>query len=79
MKLINKNLSVSEQFLIRDNIVKIITKYYGKNPDYEDIDVEKLLLDTGIKCYYNTAGGRLSGFEVVDSEAFLAFKLKYCE
>ena len=74
MKLIPSNINIYEQFRIRDNFIKMVERWCGKNPNYVAIDLNQLEQVSGVKCFY--VGQNLAGFELVDPKAYSWFVLK---
>lgn len=80
MKLIPNDISVTQQFKILGEFLKLVEKWagvepYQLGPVYVDLDVDQLLKDSGVKC--QIMGNRLTGFDIVDDKAYLLFLLKW--
>ncbi len=75
ISLIPKNCSIYEQFKARDEFIALVTKRYKTNPNYVKISTIDLLKESGVRCWY--VGNNLAGFELLDREAYLIFKLRY--
>ena len=75
-KLIPNDITVSEQHAHRDQFMSMVRRW---SDSYEKYDVDALLEDSGVKCYYVRAISMqcLAGFEVVDEQKYMWFKLKW--
>lgn len=86
MRLIPNNISIFEQFIIRDKIDKGITKWarekYLNDAErsskfvFTTSSLETLEQECGIKCVLLT-NGAIGGFEMTNEKTYAWFTLKY--
>lgn len=74
-RLIPRDINIYEQFRRRNEFVAMVTRWCRANPNFYKISTIELLKVSGVRCWY--MGENLAGFELLDEEAYLMFKLKY--
>lgn len=83
IKLIPNNLTVSEQFAKYNQFIEMVQRWDGRVPwdavpwDAKRIDTDRLLKESGVRCYLANYNTRLAGLEIVDTRAYIFFVLKW--
>lgn len=75
VKLIPNDVDIYEQFRRRDEFIMCVKRWCRADPNLSKISTIELLKASGVRCWY--MGTNLAGFELLDREQYLIFKLKY--
>jgi len=75
-KLIPNNITVTEQIKLRDDIISAICKWSGQR-QLEKIDLTKLEIESGIRCWYLVSAKTFVDLECVDEKLYMWFMLKW--
>ena len=75
VKLIPQDVDIYEQFRRRDEFVNMVKRWCKADPNHHRISTTELLKASGVRCWY--MGDHLAGFELLDNELYMMFKLKY--
>lgn len=80
-KLIPNNITVAEQFRIRNQFVSMVEKWKQSlltttSKKYLELELQWLERDSGVRCHYTNKGG-LVGFKLVDEKAYMWFVLRW--
>jgi hypothetical protein len=75
--LIPINSSIYEQFKARDEFIALVKNWCKADPNFYKISTIELLKASGVRCWY--VGDNLAGFELLDQEAYMMFKLKWVQ